>query len=76
MAIVCDEESKLKSDTEWNRLIPECNDVIKGAFFICGVDGEEFTDLSPELLEKYANYFQSYLIPIQIDDDGSIHVID
>lgn len=76
VAIVCDEESKLKSDTEWNRLIPECNDVIKGTFFICGVDGEEFTDLSPELIEKYANYFRSYFIPIRIDENGSIHVID
>lgn len=76
VAIICDEESKLKSDTEWNRLIPECNDVIKGTFFICGVDGEEFTDLSPELLEKYANYFRSYFIPIRIDENGSIHVID
>lgn len=58
VAIVCNEEGKLKPDTEWNRLIPECNDVIKGTFFICGVDGEEFTDLSPELAEKYRNYFR------------------
>ena len=57
-------------------MIPECNDVIKGTFFICGVDGEEFTDLSPELIEKYANYFRSYFIPIRIDENGSIHVID
>lgn len=76
VAIVCDEDGKLKPDTEWNRLIPECGDIIKGTFFICGVDGEEFTDLSPELIEKYANYFRSYFIPIRIDENGSIHVID
>ena len=42
VAIVCDEESKLKSDTEWNRLIPECNDVIKGTFYrpIAGTSGK------------------------------------
>ena len=76
VAIVCNEEGKLKPDTEWYRLIPECGDIIKGTFFICGVDGEEFTDLSPELIEKYANYFRSYFIPIRIDENGSIHVID
>ena len=74
VAIVCNEEGKLKPDTEWNRLIPECNDVIKGTFFICGVEGEEFTDLSPELAEKYRNYFR--YPPIRIDENGSIHVID
>ena len=67
VAIVWDEEAKLKSDTE-------CNDVIKGTFFICGVDGAEFTDLSPELAEKYRNYFR--YPPIRIDENGSIHVID
>ena len=36
VAIVCNEEGKLKPDTEWNRLIPECGDIIKGTFFICG----------------------------------------
>ena len=55
-------------------MIPECNDVIKGTFFICGVDGAEFTDLSPELAEKYRNYFR--YPPIRIDENGSIHVID
>ena len=64
VAIVCKEEGKLKPETVWNRLIPECGDIIKGTFFICGVDGEEFIDLSPELIEKYANYFRSYFIPI------------
>ena len=56
VAIVCNEEGKLKPDTEWNRLIPECN------------------DLSPELAEKYRNYFR--YPPIRIDENGSIHVID
>lgn len=34
IALVCDDESKLKSDTEWNRMLPETGDIIKGTFFI------------------------------------------
>ena len=32
IALVCDDESKLKSDTEWNRMLPETGDIIKGTF--------------------------------------------
>lgn len=57
VAIICDEESKLKSDTQWNRMIPEICDIIKGTFFIAGLGKEYFTDLSPELAEKYKQRF-------------------
>ena len=57
IAIICDEESKLKSDTEWNRLLPETGDVIKGTFIIAGLGDEDFTDLSPRLIEKYKQRF-------------------
>ena len=57
IAIICDEESKLKSDTEWNRLLPETGDVIKGTFIIAGLGDEDFTDLSPGLIEKYKQRF-------------------
>lgn len=53
IALICDEESKLKSDTEWNRLLPETGDVIKGTFIIAGLGDEDFTDITPELAEKY-----------------------
>ena len=53
IALVCDDESKLKSDTEWNRVLPETGDIIKGTFFITGLGAEDFTDLSPELMKKY-----------------------
>lgn len=33
--LVCDEEAKLKSDSAWNRCLPEISDVIKGTFFLC-----------------------------------------
>lgn len=55
VALVCDEEAKLKSDTQWNRILGR--DIIKGTFFLCGIEGEEFTDLPPDLMEKYKKYF-------------------
>ncbi len=57
IAIVCDEEAKLKSDTQWNRMLPECRDIIKGTFFICGLGDEDFTDIPPEMAEKYKKRF-------------------
>lgn len=57
ITIICDEESKLKSDTEWNRLLPETHDVIKGTFIIAGLGEENFTDITPELAEKYKQRF-------------------
>ena len=55
VALVCDEEAKLKSDTQWNRILGR--DVIKGPFFLCGIEGEEFSDLPDGLMEKYKKYF-------------------
>lgn len=57
VAIICDEESKLKSDTQWNRILPETHDVIKGPFIIAGLGDEDFTDITPELAEKYKQRF-------------------
>ena len=48
VAIVCDEDGKLKPDTEWNRLIPECNDVIAGA-------DRKVCELLPELFHSHPN---------------------
>lgn len=57
VAVICDDEAKLKSDTQWNRLLPEIGDVIKGTFFIAGLGDEDFTDLSAELTEKFKEQF-------------------
>ena len=57
IALIYDEESKLKSDTEWNRMLPETGDVIKGTFIIAGLGDEDFTDITPELAEKYKQRF-------------------
>lgn len=59
VALVCDDESKLKSDTQWNRMLPETGDIIKGTFFIAGFGAEDFTDLSAELMEKYRQRFRN-----------------
>ena len=59
VALVCDDESKLKSDTQWNRMLPETGDIIKGTFFIAGLGAEDFTHLSAELMEKYRQRFRN-----------------
>ena len=77
VALVCDDESKLKSDTQWNRMLPETGDIIKGTFFIAGLGAEDFTDLSAELMGKYRQRFRNVelfiptpngLMPIVIRD--------
>lgn len=57
VAVICDDEAKLKSDTQWNRILPETHDVIKGPFIIAGLGDEDFTDITPELAEKYKQRF-------------------
>ncbi len=51
IALVCDEEALYKK-SEWNRYICE-GLAIKGTFFICGIEGENFADLPMDLAEKY-----------------------
>ena len=55
MALISDEEAKLESDTQWNRILG--GDIIKGTFFLCGIEGENFCDLPDDLMEKYKKYF-------------------
>ena len=55
VALICDEESKMKSDTQWNRILGR--DIIKGTFFLCGIEGENFSDLPDELMQKYKEFF-------------------
>ena len=52
IALVCDEEGLLRH-AEFNRLIAP-GVAIFGTFFICGLGEEDFTDLSDELIAKYA----------------------
>ena len=55
VAIVCDEEGKLKG-YEPNRAIVH-KDILVGTFFVCGVDGDDLTDLSDDLAAKYEKLF-------------------
>ena len=55
VAIVCDEEGKLKG-YDLNRYIQGV-DVIAGTFFVCGLGEEDFTDLPDELADKYEKLF-------------------
>lgn len=76
VALVCEEEALYHPEQRWNRPV-ERYGVIKGTFFICGLSEDDFDDLSPELTEKYKQYFrQAYdfvqfgnqLVPIPIGD--------
>ena len=60
VALVCNDEGKLLS-MQMNRILPEMDDIICGPFFLCGTppDSEEFTSLSPEQLDRYADRFRS-----------------
>ncbi len=51
VALVCDEDGLYK-DKAWNRIIHR-DLAIKGTFFICGIDGDDFSDLPDDLMEKY-----------------------
>lgn len=55
VALVCNEEGKLIG-LPLNRKI-EDYDIIAGTFFICGLADEDFSSLSPELLDKYQKKF-------------------
>ena len=58
VALICDEEAKLKSDTQWNRILGR--DILKGTFFLCGIEGENFSDLPDDLMEKYTILYCNY----------------
>jgi len=60
-ALVCDDEGLLK-EYPFNRRIGD-EHMIFGTFFICGLDTENFTDLSPELMRKYSmDYFDPQML--------------
>ena len=56
-AIVCNDEGKLMG-LPLNRVL-EDYDVIAGTFFVCGIQGENFTDLTEQQMQKYQQMFRS-----------------
>lgn len=55
VGLICNEEGKLMG-LPLNRSL-EDYDIIAGTFFICGLGKEDFTSLSPDLMEKYKKKF-------------------
>ena len=80
MALVCDEEGKLKG-YEPNRAIAG-KDIIVGTFFFAGIGEEDLTDLSDEIAEKYEVLFRSPQVFVRsprgilaLSDDGTQELI-
>lgn len=80
VVLVCDDEGKLKG-YELNRAIVG-KDIIAGTFFLAGVKGEDLTDLSDDLVEKYEALFWSPQVFIRstrgilvLSEDGTQEVI-
>lgn len=61
VALVCNDNGKLE-ELPLNRTLKDGNgkiyDIVVGTFFIVGLGEYDFTDLSPELMEKYRKLFQ------------------
>ena len=61
VAVVCDDDG-IANSKPLNRLLMDDEgtpyDVLKGAFFICGLGEEDFCSISDELAEKYAERFR------------------
>ena len=66
--LVCNEEGKLRDDLKPNRFVSfrDHLDVIYGDFFICGFDGEDFTDIP----EKYETIILSHYREPHFEKDG------
>ena len=56
-----------------NRVL-EDYDIIRGPFFLAGLGVDDFTDLAPDLIEKYAEKFKYPEVFISTSD-GHIAVI-
>ena len=61
VAVVCDDDG-ITNGKQLNRLLMDDagtpHDVLKGAFFICGLGEEDFCSISDELAEKYTDRFR------------------
>ena len=61
VALVCNDEGKLIG-LDLNRGLRdetgEIYDIMAGTFLVVGLDGEDFASLSPELAQKYTEYFR------------------
>ena len=62
VAIICDEEAKLKG-SDWNRVLRDEDgkiyDVIAGTFLIVGLGEEDFASLKPEHMKQFKEKFDT-----------------
>ena len=56
VALVTDNNG-LFTDKLFSRYIRELKQPIRGSFFLCGLGKEDFTDLPPELMDKFKKQF-------------------
>lgn len=56
IALVTDDNG-LFTDKLFSRYIRELRQPIRGSFFLCGLGEEDFTDLPPELMDKFKKRF-------------------
>ena len=71
VALVCNEEGKLDG-LPLNRALRDSDgdvyDIIAGNFFIAGLGESDFTDLSHELAERFAEQFRQPELFMRVDD--------
>lgn len=56
VGLICNEEYRFLG-FPINRYITELKTSIRGIFFICGLDGEEFCSLAEELIEWFIRHY-------------------
>lgn len=69
---LCHNDNAIAEGQPFNRVL-EDYDIIHGPFFLAGLGVDDFTDLAPDLIEKYTEKFKypEVFIPV----DGHIAVI-
>ena len=65
VALVCSETGKL-DNLQPNRVVG--SDIIFGPFFMCGLGAEDFTGLTPDLIDKYTALFAAHEVFIPSPD--------
>ena len=77
VALICNDEGKLLN-LPMCRTLPEMDDIICGRFFVCGApaDGENFTSLTDEQIEKYMERFHFPELFLTIDDEVVFIITD
>ena len=70
---LCHNDNAIAEGQPFNRVL-EDYDIIRGPFFLAGLGVEDFTDLAPELIEKYTEKFKHPEVFIPAPD-GHIAVI-